>query len=136
VPVDDHAATHPGAEDHAKGDRRCTPGAVQRFGEREAVRVVGEADFAAERALEVALQRTPVEARGIRVAHAPGCRRKRPRRADADAAALADFDFGFTNETGEQRDRAVVIARGCGFAAAEELGSPLVERDDLGLRAA
>jgi hypothetical protein len=130
------AAADAGAEYDAEYDRRAAPGAVERFGEREAVCVVRNADLTPERALEVRFQRAPVETGRIRITDIECGGRERAGRAEADAAALADFDLGLAHELYEQRERRAVIAGGRGLAAPQELGAALVERDDLGFGAA
>ncbi len=51
--VDDQPAARAGAQDHAEDDRLSGGSTVTGFGEREAVRVIGDSDRALETPLEV-----------------------------------------------------------------------------------
>ena len=67
---DDDAAARAGAEDGAEHDRRVLPRAVDRFGQREAVRVVGETHLVSELLFEIVLQAPAIERRVVCVEHA------------------------------------------------------------------
>ncbi len=82
--VHHHAAAAAGAEDHAEHAARAGAGAVDRLGQREAVGVVVQAQLAAERALEVLLERLAVHPGRVAVAQLARGRRQRARMADAD----------------------------------------------------
>ena len=87
APVHDDAGADAGAEDRAEDHAGALARAVGRLRQREAVGVVGDADLAVERGLEVALDRLAVEAHGVRATQEAGRARDRARRADADHAA-------------------------------------------------
>jgi hypothetical protein len=109
--------------------------AVDRLGDREAVRVVLHADLAPERACEVLVQRPAVEPGRVRVLHPTRERGDRARDAHADAAALGELAFGVAHERDDRRDRArVVVARRRHPAAQARRAAP-VEGRDLDLRA-
>ena len=55
--VDDDAATHTGAENDPENDFGTTATAIDRFGERKTVGIVGQPDLPLEQGLQVAAQR-------------------------------------------------------------------------------
>ena len=91
--IDDEPAAGAGADDDAEHDRRSGGGAVGRFGQREAVRIVRQPHRPIERARQIAIERTAVQPRRVRVldrVRSPAkslrecrCRRCRARRVSA-----------------------------------------------------
>ncbi len=137
--VHDDPATDAGTENDAKDDAGAASRAIGRFGQCEAVGVVGERDRAAKAGLEIALHRHPVQAHRIGAAQQAGRARKRSRRADADAR-LAGRDATFLLGIGDElrhdlQDRVVVVARRR-HAAAHSLATVVVQCDDLRFRSA
>ena len=140
LPAQDDAAADAGAENDAENDFGALPGAVDRFREREAVGVVGQAHFALQQRLQVAAQRLAVQAGRVGVLDAAVQRRFGARRADADAAAPSEFAFRRFDEAGDRVQRRQIVALRRRHAPAQEFAAGaafgLFERDDLDLRAA
>ena len=59
--VDDDSAAGPGADDHAKDDAAAGGRAVRRFGQREAVGVVGKANRAIQELRQILPERSSVQ---------------------------------------------------------------------------
>src|ERR671925_1748991 len=118
--VNDDPAAYAGAEDGAEHHRGALCRTVARFGERKAVRVVREADFAPEFRLKIVLQAPTVERRVVRVHHAAAPRGDRSGHADTDRATSAAFLFGLRDERREFIERDVVARARRGRTAAHE----------------
>jgi hypothetical protein len=85
----DHAAADTRAEDHAEHHLHAFGCAVGGLGQRETIRIVGDAHCAAEHSLQLRVHGTPVQAHGVGVFEQAVGRRQGPGRADADNTALA-----------------------------------------------
>src|SRR5262249_60247489 len=80
----DDPASRPGAQDDAEDDASARAGAVTRLGEREAVRVVCEAQGTVEQSLEILSERPAVQPDAVGVLDKPRRGRKGTRHPDAD----------------------------------------------------
>ena len=134
--VHDDAAARAGAQDDAEDDARPRPGAVTRLGEREAVRVVREAEGAVEEALEILAERAAVEPDAVGVLDEAGGGRERSRHPDADPRRLAALALEPLDQRGDRGQGRRVAVAGRRDAAAAALAPVPVERDGLDLRAA
>ena len=133
--VHDDSAARAGPDDDAEDARGSGGRAVARLGEGEAVRVVGEADVAAEEAGEVGAERAAEEPGGVRVLHEAGCGGDRPGHSDADRPARAERRLDLGDEAGDRREGPVVVGRGRA-PQTKELAAALAQGQRLGLRPA
>ena len=100
APVDHDSAADSGSDDHAEHHARVARRAIDGFREREAVRVVLDADGAAELRGEIAIQRPSIEHDTVGILDESGARRNRARSSDADRAGAPEFFLdGETNST-------------------------------------
>ena len=137
--VDDEAAAHAGPEDHAEHDRRAARGAIARFRQREAVRVVGHRDRAREARFKVVLDGHAVQADRVRAAQQPRRGRQRTRRRHAYVRfTLRDVArrFRFAHEPGDEAEDRVVIVDRRRLAPSHERAPVGGERNDLRLGSA
>ena len=135
APHDDTGADA-GADDDAEDDRCARRGPVRRLGQRKAVGIVGDANLAPERRLEIAPDRLPVEAHRIRAAQQARGARDRSGRADADRPSHAEVVLGRGDKAGERLDRRTIIVPRRRHPPPQELTAVPVERNDLDLGAA
>jgi len=125
-----------GAEDGREDDAPARAGAIDGLGQGEAVGVVLAADFATERATEIAIQRLAVERDGVGVLDEAVPGRNRAGNADAHGAALAQGGFRLVHQSGEGRHDGVVARGRRVRPLAIELLAAVAERDDFRLGAA
>src|SRR5690606_19956710 len=134
--VDDHTAAAPGAYDHAEDDRGARGRAVDRFRQRETVRVVGHADRAIERLLEVLLERFAVQPRGVRVLDESRQGRHGSGYPAAHRGAPTGATFERLDHAPHRGDRAGVVVPGRRHPDASDFAAGVIERDPFDLRAA
>src|SRR6266566_3124851 len=111
-------------------------GTVSGFGNRQAVRIVGAADFATERMAQILIERFAVQPGGVGVFHESGSRGNGSRNAYADTRGAVELLLQFFYLVGYGADRAFVIEPRCGDAMAVKLGSVALEGDKLNFCAA
>lgn len=129
-----HAAARPGAEDSAEDDGRGRAGAVDRFGERKTIGVVGEAHRTAYCGLQVFVERMADEADGVGVLDEASGRRDCPWDSDPDRSLGSQSGIGRCDQLRDGFDGACVVAAGCGQTLAKALRAGTVEGSgfDLG----
>src|SRR5262249_43415756 len=125
-----------GSQNDAEHDRRAHGRAVGRFRQREAVRVVGEAYGAAEKARQIVRERAAVEPGGVRVLDHAGRGRNRARDADADRSALARVALDVGDESGDCREGLRVVAPRRRDAPSQPLAAVAIDREAFDLRPA
>ena len=109
--VHDDAAAHTGADDRTEHDGRARSRAISRLGHREAIRVVGDADWPPHRDLDIMLKAMADQPRRVRVLHEACGRSDRPGNADADGCAAGRVQL--INEASDRHDGLVVVAARC-----------------------
>ena len=132
--VHDHAATRAGADDHAEHAARAGSRTVDRFGQREAVGVVGAAHLAPEPCRQVGGEGVTDEPGGVGVLDQTGRRRDHARHPDPDAGAGAGLPLEPLGERRHRLDRRPIIASRGGDSAFGQRGSARIQRNsrDLG----
>ena len=130
--VDRDAAADTGAEDHAEHDAMTDACAVDRFGQREAVGVVGHADRSCESRGQVVDERPSVEPRRVRVPDHTGGERHGAGHRDADRGGRTELTLARRDEVVQRGERRVVVLR-CRDPRAQQRASRVVERDQFDL---
>jgi hypothetical protein len=134
--IDDQAAADPGAQDGGEDDARAGRGAVRRFGQGQAVGVVGEPDRPAHGAFQVGLEGPAIQVRGVGVAHPPVGGRGRSRPADAHGRpGDAGLPLHRGHQLADRGDAGLVFGR-TGDTSADQHAALRVERRRLDLGAA
>ena len=108
--ADRDATADSGAENDAEDDAVGGCGSIGRFGQREAVGVVFDADAAAERFTEVSAEWLAIEPGGVGVLDQPRVGADRAGNANAHGRRAAEFAFRDVNQLDEGANRAVVMA--------------------------
>jgi hypothetical protein len=137
--IDDDARAHARAQDHAEHHGVARAGAVDRLGQRKAIRIVAHPDRAAEQRFEIVLERPAVEAHGVRSAQQSRRARQRARRADPHGSRTRDnaqSSLDVRHEAGDRAQRALVIAMRRGNAVTQPFLPFGIECDDFDLGAA
>jgi hypothetical protein len=134
--VDHDAAADAGAEDHAEHHGGTGTGAIDGFRQGKAVGVVGEAHFALQYGLQVALQRLADQAGGIGILDQAGDARLGARDTHAHRGTGADFLFGALDQSGHGHHGGHVIALRRGDAFAQHDGTIVAEAGDFDFAAA
>ena len=109
---DGDAAADPGAENDAEDVIHPGPRTIGRFRQGKAIGVVGQADRAVERGLEIILQRPPDQAGGIGILDHAGAWGNGSRHANPDGCRLADLALDLGDETPDRLDRSAIVPRG------------------------
>jgi hypothetical protein len=109
---DGDAASDPGAENDAEDVVHPRPRTIDRFRQGKAISVVGQADRAVERGLEITLQRPPDQAGGIGILDHAGARGDSSRHANPDGCRLADLALDLGDETPDRLDCCAIVSCG------------------------
>src|SRR5262249_34174510 len=129
------AAPDAGPEDDAEDERVPSSGPRQRLGQREAVGIVLETDGEVEPALEVGLERAPVETDRVRVLQPAVARRGGARRAAPDHRRIGCVGAELLDQGGHPLEDVLVALLALGRdAPPDRRGERLVEDDALDLR--
>src|SRR5262249_52549473 len=129
------AAPDAGPEDDAEAGGAPWPGPRQRLGQREAVGIVLETDGEVEPALEVGLERVPVETDRVRVLQPAVPRREGARCADPDHRRIGCVGAELLDQSGHPLEDVLVALPALGRdPPPDRRGERLVEDDALDLR--
>jgi hypothetical protein len=107
-------------------------GAVDGFGQREAVGIVLAADFTIEEMPEIPVKGVSVQHPGVGVFDEAGARGEGAGNADADGAGGAEVRFGFVDQRSDAVEDGLIAAGVGGGALAVDFGALCVESDDFG----
>jgi hypothetical protein len=133
--VDHEAAAATGAQNDREGDLGARRGAVDGFGQGQAVGVVGQANVAPQRGGQVLAEGAAVQVDGVGIAHDPGGGRDRAGQADAHRADAAGLLFDPGDQITDRLDRGVVGSR-IGRPDAGQIGARGIQGGGLDLGAA
>ena len=128
------AATCP--QDHRKDNVLARARAVGRFGNRQAVSVIGAAHFAPQRAAQVLVEGLSVQPRGVGIFHQAGLSGNSPGNAQADGGAPSEFFLDFLCSLRYGPYRAVIVVPRRSDAVAMQFPAVSLERDEFDLGAA
>jgi hypothetical protein len=151
--VDDDAAAHTRAENHAEHHRCTRTRAIGRFGQREAVGIVGDAHFALQQCFQIAFERLADQTGRVGILDQAAAARFGAGDANADtrhrtasavrvdtvpsAAALGHNSlFCRSDQVGHHLQRRFVIALRRRHALAQQHFATIAQRDDFDLAAA
>jgi hypothetical protein len=109
-PVHDDASADARSGDHTEHDIPARTRAVDGFGQRETICVIGDTNGPTQCSCKIAVERAADEPGRVGVLHQPGAWAYRPRNPDSDGAFLASLRLGRRDEPGDGADCCVVIA--------------------------
>ena len=125
-----------GADDDAENRVRILARAVDGFGNRKAIGIIGKPHVAAERCLKIAPERLAVQEHGIGIAHDAGARIGASGNTDADRPLFACRLLGRRDKFLHGTDTGIIAAGRRGDAVTGSRRAIAIERDDFHFRAA
>ncbi len=126
--IDDDTAADAGTQDHPENDSRLGGRAVDGFGQRKAVGIVGQANRSPEGSGKVLVQGLADEPGRVCVLHQAAVGRNGTRHTDPNAAAVADPSFELLDQ-GNDRGKGPVIVFLRGLASLSEYDGAAVIKD-------